>query len=132
MGYSNEWVSRLKTNPIIDAIVFVLVLAVIGVSAYMAHDARITVMDQQAASRLYMLEQREALRLSQIAQAEALKASQGLAERQWRMFFRDNPEAIVPRRFFNRETIEEIEAANEMISPPSPNGVLPKIEAIEP
>lgn len=113
MEYSRDWVSRLKKNPIVDAVVFCIVIFVIGATAYVSHD-----------SRLRLLDQEEALRVARVAQLEALKAAQELSERRWRLFLRDNPDLVVPRRFFARETIEEIEAANEMEPPPSPNGVL--------
>lgn len=90
MKYSRDLVSRWKSNPIVDAVVFTIVLAVIAVSAYMAHDTRIELLTQQ----------------------EALKAAQELGDRKWRQFYRVNPTIIVPPKFFDRETIKEIEAEN--------------------
>lgn len=93
---------------------------IVAVTAYLAHDTRLAVIHQEQVLRIQVLEQREALRVARIAQEEALKAAHELSESKWRQFFRNNPETIVPRQFFKRETIEELEMQNEVL--PSPNG----------
>jgi len=72
----------------------VIVLSVIGITGYITH----------------------ATRLDIIAHREALTAAQELSERKWHQFFKANPNVVIPRRFFTRETIEEIEARNEVVS----------------
>lgn len=95
MESSRSSVSRLKTNVLIDAIVFAIVIGVIGGTAYLAH----------------------ATRLDVVAQREALKAAQELSDRKWRQFFRSNPDVTIPKKFFARETIEEIQTKNLQIPP---------------
>ena len=89
-------VSKWKSNPIIDAMIFCIVLAVIASTAYLAHDKRVRVDTYN----------------------ESFKIAQQLSDRRWRMFFKSNPEVVVPRQFFNsKELSEHVEATIESTLP---------------
>lgn len=89
-------VSRWKNNPIVDALIFCIVLAVIASTAYLAHDTRVRVDTYN----------------------ESFKIAQQLSDRRWRMFLKSNPELVVPRQFFNsKELSEHVEATIENTLP---------------
>jgi len=88
-------VSKWKNNPIVDALIFCIVLAVIASTAYLA-DTRVRVDTYN----------------------ESFKIAQQLSDRRWRMFLKSNPELVVPRQFFNsKELSEHVEATIENTMP---------------
>ena len=89
-------VSKWKNNPIVDALIFCIVLAVIASTTYLAHGTRVRVDTYN----------------------ESFKIAQQLSDRRWRMFFKSNPEVIVPRQFFNsKELSEHVEMTIESTLP---------------
>ena len=84
-------VSKWKNNPIVDAMIFCIVLAIIASTAYLAHDTR---------------------------DRESFRIAQELSDRRWRMFFKNNPELVVPKQFFNsKELSDHVETTIENILP---------------
>ena len=89
-------VSKWKNNPIVDAMIFCIVLAIIASTAYLAHDTRDRVNTYN----------------------ESFRIAQELSDRRWRMFFKNNPELVVPKQFFNsKELSDHVETTIENILP---------------